>query len=142
MESNLVEPGLRRVDLLDLPKRRRVNVDPARLAALREERAKEAGEEAPARGPFDSGRGVRIQVVAVDRCHLEGQAFLWGLSLDGGMWRVKGEVGLLHAGKAVQEPCSEHCSIFKWSSSMFCCRLLVLQGGRVYDSLYGVTCHW
>ncbi|GAB4813732.1 hypothetical protein N2152v2_000778 [Parachlorella kessleri] len=68
--------GIDRVDLLDLPRRRRVNVDPARLAALREERAREAGEEVPARGPFDSGRGVRIQ------------------------------------------------------------------GGRVYDSLYGVTCHW
>lgn len=50
-----------RVDLIDAPKRRRINIDPARLAELRDREARRAGEEAP-RGPFDSGRGVRIQV--------------------------------------------------------------------------------
>ena len=80
------------MDLLDLPKRRRVNMDPARLAALREERAKEAGEEVPARGPFDSGRGVRIQVGTGEQCLLSAR-LPSEHSLDGGMLYVPGEVG-------------------------------------------------
>lgn len=50
-----------RVDLIDAPRRRRIAMDPAKLAALRDDAARKAGEEAP-RGPFDSGKGVRIQV--------------------------------------------------------------------------------
>ncbi len=52
--------GGRGVDRLELlPRRRRVNVDPSKLEGLREAARERAGE---AKGPQDSGLGVRIQV--------------------------------------------------------------------------------
>ncbi|KAL4855053.1 Cell division cycle-associated 7-like protein [Chlorella vulgaris] len=58
------ELGIDRLDLLaSRRRRRRVGMDPTALGAIRERRIREVdGEDADVpRGPFDSGRGVRIQ---------------------------------------------------------------------------------
>eukprot|EP00887_Chlorella_sp_A99_P003288 scaffold9.g3288.t1 len=53
--------GIDRLDMIGAPRRRqRIGVDPARLHELRERRVREVDGEG-ARGPVDSGLGVRIQ---------------------------------------------------------------------------------
>ena len=144
------------MDLLDAPRRRRVSVDPARLAELRDSAARRAGEEGAPRGPFDSGRGVRIQVRA--RCSLctlpcpcrglpvrtlsPSRRLRTPLfppsSCAAPHFPAATVLPLLLLLGVAAPPLPPPASLLRMPLALRC----VVQGGRVYDSKYGVTCHW
>jgi hypothetical protein len=105
----------------------------AKRATEGETKARKAAASKATRGPKDSGKGVRVQV---------------GRSRQ----RSKHAVAIVAASPATLSAL-HGCTMLNVSCRKFLCRLATTtaakrttlraaQGGRVYDSKFGVTCHW